>query len=620
MFTIIATELPRINVNTADYIVIAIYFIAILFCGTWFGRNTKTTKDFFFGGQKFAWWLVAISCIATLVGSYSFINYAERAYSNGFSATMNYTMDWYVIPLFVLAWLPIIYFTRVTSIPEYFEKRFDYRTRMAALFIILVYLVGYIGMNLYTIGVAARGMLGINIYLSAAVVALISAVYMHGGGQTSVIMTDLFQGLILIIAGLLVFAFGIYHLGGFGPFWDNLPLGHRLPFASLTQPKEFHTVGIFWDDAITGTIAFYCMNQGVLMRFMSAKSVRDSTKAIFVVLIIFMPVAALAVCNAGLIGKAMENAGMLHQQFEARHIFVVVANTVCRPGVFGLVMAALIAALMSTLDTYINAVSAIAVNDIWRPIVKPGRSDSYYLHSARYFAIAATILGFALIPFFASFESVAQAFTHFCSTVTPPMIVVITLGALWRRFTPAAAFYTLVVGFSINVASLFFPQMITPFAHGADPSDSYSYMRAFFGVVVSVTIAVIVSLFTKPRKSEEIPGLVLATVKEGMRLFKGGEPDENNAGRKVKGLALEVDDSQPEAIISLSQQEMDALRSKEGDLLYVCDARPWLGGLRSAHVKAGKAHDKPGIARLSSQLIAEGNLLPKIPATVEKIM
>lgn len=631
--------LPPMNVHSADYIVLIIYMLGVLFCGTWFGRNTKSTSEFFFGGHRFSWWLVGISCIATLIGSYSFIFYSERGYTNGLSAAMNYTMDWYVLPLFLLIWLPIIYFTRIKSIPEYFERRFDAKTRMAALVTIMVYLIGYIGVNLYTIGDVLKGMLGWNLYFAAFVVLAICAGYMYKGGQNSMIMTDLFQAGLLVGAGIIIFILGVNQLGGWSNFWNNFPVSHRLPFASFNTPTEYHTVGIFWDDAITGTIAFYCMNQGILMRFMSTRSVREGSKAMLGVLFLLMPLAAISVCSAGWVGKAMETAGLIKDPFMPRHVFVVITNAICSPGVFGFMMAALFAAMISTLDTYISAFSAITVNDIWKPFIVRNKDDKYYLKVARIVAVGAGAFGFVLIPFYASFASVAQAFSHFCSAVTPPMIVVIVLGAVWKRYTPNAAFSTLVFGFIINVTSLFIPAMITPIAHGEDPAGGHTYMRAFFGIVVSVTISLVVTLFSKPKPQSELAGLVACTVKEGMRQYKGGEPDEVNAGRKVSHLSLKVMEKEPEHkqkykfgqknqqrlqghnIVHLSEAKMQELHAQEGDLLYIADQRFWLGGLRSIHAKAGEPHQDGDMnLYLTADAAEQGDLLLDRPVMVEKIL
>ena len=138
----------EVQFSVADGVVIFAYFAGIVFLGMWFGKFTHTTADFFFGGQRFPWWVISVSCVATLVGSYSFIQYSEVGFNFGFSSLVAYTNEWFIMPLFLLGWLPIVYFGRLQSIPEYFERRFDRRTRLMVVALLLVYLVGYIGINL----------------------------------------------------------------------------------------------------------------------------------------------------------------------------------------------------------------------------------------------------------------------------------------------------------------------------------------------------------------------------------------------------------------------------------------------------------------------------------------
>ena len=135
----------------------------------------------------------------------------------------------------MIGWLPIVYYNRVASVPEYFERRFDRRTRFAVLIILLVYLQGYVGVNLLTIGQVLEDVLEFNsllfertgidlrvqageinwgVILLAAVAAVLSGLYLHAGGQTSVLMTDLAQGLLLLTAGLTVVFLGIAAVGG----------------------------------------------------------------------------------------------------------------------------------------------------------------------------------------------------------------------------------------------------------------------------------------------------------------------------------------------------------------------------------------------------------------------
>ena len=182
--------LPTLSVGTSlDYGIMVGYFLVILALGTWFGRYNKSTRDFFFGGQKFSWWFITMSLVATTVGSYSFIKYSRVAYNYGLSSSQTYLNDWFWVPLFLFGWLPIIFFSKVVSIPEYFDRRFGPAARAMVTGLLLIYLIGYVGINLYTMGTALEALLGWDVFTAACVVACISAVYVTWGGQTSVIVT-----------------------------------------------------------------------------------------------------------------------------------------------------------------------------------------------------------------------------------------------------------------------------------------------------------------------------------------------------------------------------------------------------------------------------------------------
>ena len=599
-----------------DWVALSLYLGLIVGIGVWFGKFTRTTSDFFFGGQRFSWWLIGVSCVATLVGSYSFVNYSEVGFNFGISSVTNYSNDWFVMPLFLLGWLPIIYSSRIQSIPEYFERRFDRRTRMLVLVLLLLYLEGYVGINLLTIGVAMNGLFGWNVVLSAAAMAFLSALYLHAGGQTSVLMTDLFQGFLLLAVGVGVFLAGVFQLGGFSGFWNALPEAHRLPFADFNSPPQFHFVGEFWNDAITGTFAFYFINQGVLMRFLSAKSVHDSRKAMIFVALFLMPVAAVAVGGAGWVGRAMVDTGLLPEGVEAQNAFVTVARAVSRPGIFGIVVAAMLAALMSTLDTLISAVSAIAVNDVWK-VFRPGRPDAHYLKAARVAAGACTVVGIALIPVFQQFASIYQALSYFTAIITPPLVVVIFLAITWQRFSPPAAFWTLLLGSAAMWLSLIFPSLVQPLAHGVAPDFGFSYMRSFFGVVVSFVLGVGLTFSSRGGNGSPEPGLTLATLVEGEARFKGGRPSNRGTDRS-KPLRLRIDQNAGDAL-HLPPEVLEELHVEPGEMVYATDARWWLGGFRSLHAKVDSTLGRDGELVISPKTVRRGNLRVRRPVVVERL-
>lgn len=606
--TIVGTKL--------DTFLIIAYFVLIFGFGSYFARFTRSTRDFFFGGQRFSWWLIAFSCIATTVGSYSFIKYSEAGFAYGLPSTMTYLNDWIVMPIFLLTWLPIIYFSRVTSVPEYFERRFDTKSRVMATIILMIYMIGYIGINLYTMGVALNALMGTDTFWSAVVVAVVCGLYVTAGGQTAVIMTDLLQGILLLIAGITLFFLGLNFLGGWDAFWTALPLEWRLPLAKFNEPHTFHFVGIFWQDGMANNIVYYMMNQGLILRFLSLKSEAEAKKTFLFVILVLMPLGAIATANAGWLGKAFIETGILSSDTNAHHVFVKVVEVLCGPGGFGLMMAALIAALMSTIDTLINAVAVVTVNDIYRPYLVHNRDDHHYLSAARVISLLATGVGVVLVPLFAQFKSIYVAHGAFIASVTPPMAMALLMGALWRRFTTPAAFWTMLGGSIAIGLSIAYPVLITPFGHGVDPAGSFKYLRALYGLAVSFGIGVVVTMMTRPRPLEEIQGLCIGTLAHARERFKGGPVNEEKGGTITGHLQIVPGTK----TVSLHPSAMQLLKARSGDLVYVCDRRRWLGGLRSVHAKLGPEH-REGVhdIHISQDLAEEGELLASRSHRVEKI-
>ncbi|HOZ48182.1 MAG TPA: sodium/solute symporter [Candidatus Hydrogenedentes bacterium] len=602
-----------------DYGVMLAYFALIVVFGLFFGRYTHSTNDFFFGGQRFSWWLIAFSAIASTVGSYSFVKYSEVGFRYGLSSTQSYLNDWFWMPILLFIWLPIIYYQRVTSVPEYLDRRFGRANRIAATCLLLVYLVGYIGINLLTLGRVFETLLGWPVMLGAGLTALAVTLYVITGGQTSVIMTDLAQGIILLATGLGLFFAGVWHLGGFGDFWSLLPQSHKFAFSEFAAPDKFSFLDIYAQDGLANTGAFVLINQGMIMRFLSLKSVREARRMAVCWALILAPIAALTTSSGGWIARALTANGELDTS--AGDAFVSAAHFLCRPGVFGFVLAALTAALMSTADTLINAVSAVFVNDIWRPYVRPNWSDRAQLRVARITSLMAGLLGLLLVPVYARWGSIYEAHAMFTAAITPPLVVAVFFGILWKRFTPTAAFVTLVAGFALIMASFpwnpWGPLLVKPFAFGMGP-DSYTYMRALYGLVVCTVIGLSVTFLTKARPAEELVGLVSGTQMEAIRRYKGGEANRT-PGKKAR-LPLVVDESLSGSDIAiLPQSALDTLFARPGDVVYLCDPRWWFGGLRSVHLKAAE----PGQARevrIGPEALETSHLISGQDVIIEKIL
>lgn len=602
--------------TSLDLAVMITYFIAVVGFGVYFGKYSTTTKDFYFGGQRFAWWVIAFSATATTVGSYSFVKYSEAGFNYGISSVQSYLNDWFWVPILLLVWLPIIYFQRVQSVPEYFERRFDRPTRVVATTIILLYLVGYVAINLLTLGTALQTMLGWPVLLGASVACVAVTFYVFAGGQTSVIMTDLVQGITLLVVGLGIFLGGVLHLGGFVDFWALLPESHRYIFSEFNRPDNFSFIGIYGQDGLANTGAFVLMNQGIIMRFLALRSVKDARKMSICWILLLAPLAAITVSGGGWIAKALMENGELESN--AKDSFIHAAHFLCSPGIFGFVLAALMAALMSTADTLINASSAIFVNDVYRPYFKSEADDKHYLKVARISSLSVAAIGLLLVPLFAG-DTVYQAHAKFTAAITPPIVVAILLGVLWKRFNTPGALAAMVGGGLCVFLSTFPPFdaiLLKPLAFGMG-EESFKFIRAIFGLLASGVLGVVVSLATRPQPAEKLVGLVTGTQLQAMEYFKGS-PINRREGCVVY-LPVQTDTSltDPE-IVSVSAQGLESLAAEPGDLLYVCDRRWWFGGLRSLHTKAGESCEE-AVLRLSPEAMARGHFQEGDLVYVEKI-
>jgi len=573
------------------------YVFFVLGAGLFFARNNKSTEDFFFGGRRFSWWLIAMSMLATGVGSHSFAKYASKGFEYGFSSTMTYMNDWFFMPLLLFGWIPIIYYMKVNSIPEYFQRRFNSTVRNLSTFTMLLYLVGYIGIGLLALGSLLQPILGWEINTIIIVVAVISGIYVSLGGQTAIIFTDFIQGIILLFAGLLIFGLGIAYLGGFDSFWNNLSIANKLPLADFNSPPDFNFAGIFWQDGIVGSVGFAFMNQAVIMRFLAARSVVHARRATIMNVLVFLPIGTIAVSNSGWVARAIANTSpdVIAETTNPNGIFTVVAGIVSgSEAIFAFLVAAVVAALMSSLDSQINASAAVAVNDIYTPLSK-NPSEKTRLRVSMFTSLLVTFIGIQAAFLFSKYGTIYEAHGAFHSVVTPPMVTVIFLGIFWKRFSSRAAVLTFIVGAIFIMLGIEYPKtFVQPFSHGIEFVDAkpWSYIRALYNVFACVSIGIIVTLFTKPPKNyDRIKGLTIWTIKDGPQYFKGSDVNKN-AGITIQFSGAEVEVTQKDNNeVSLPKNYMDKIKGNKGDLIYISDHRWYLGGLKSTHARLGSVSD-----------------------------
>ncbi len=631
-------------------VVLCIYFVVIMSIGIYFSRFSSNINDFFYSGQRLSWWLPLASLTATGIGAYSYMKYSEQGFTTGLSSTHIYFNDWFLFTVFIFAWIPILYFNKIKSIPEYFERRYNSTARYISVFIILAYIFFYIGFNLFTLGVAIEGFFSIPMYISIPIVASLLGIYVSLGGQTAVIFTDVFQGLMLYLLGIMVIGYGLYTLGGLEDFWSYLPIAHRAPLAPFNSNVNYNTVGIFWADSLVASIAFIYMNQGFLMRFLTVRNVQHARIAALSNIIVTVPLSALFIGAMGWIAKSIVskqaalgltgpdtlNIVNSHHTFFETTYFVIQSN----PWLMGFVFAAIIAALMSTVDSLVNAATAIGIYDIYKPLIRPIASDRHYLRVARVFSAIVVFAGVLLVIWFTRQQGTLMAI-HYkgIMLIIPPVVTTIFLGLLWKNFHSLSACVSMCMGILCMWFTIVYPEPVywlREFLLGPVGEGRIIYFRAPFGVLFTALSGTICQwcfphskavalkkevesryhsyyenldvsqmqiiknriLKVKDRiillflqgVDKNIDGLTAGTLAQAMFKYKGNKEPNLKKGQKVKNLTLKIDPSMNRGDIKLSQSVCDQLCAQIGDQVYLSDQRWYLGGLRSGHLRLKNVH------------------------------
>ena len=218
-------------------------------------------------------------------------------------------------------------------------------------------------------------------------------------------------------------------------------------------------------------------------------------------------------------------------------------------------------------------------------------------------------------------DTIYGAHSMFTAAVTPPVLMAILLGITWKRYTPTAAFVTIVGGAVLIGLSFVWPDaLVGPFDFGMGP-DSYKFMRALFGLLAAGGLGLVVTLVTKPKAAEALKGLVAGSQTEAMVRFKGAQPNRRPGDKALLQVRFDPALSGDSTVI-VPQTALDTMAAEPGDLLYASHQRWWYGGLKSVHVKAGAPGDaqEGDLLRISPEDAATAHFTEGQQVVVEKIM
>ncbi|WP_417850181.1 sodium:solute symporter family transporter [Thalassoglobus sp.] len=513
------------QLTTPDYIVILLYLAGTIGIGIAIGRKMKTGSEFFLGGRQLPWWAIGMSLVATDIGGTDIIGVGGAAYTHGLAVA---NFEWIgCIPAMIIGaflFIPFFYRTGVFTIPEYLERRYNVGVRTVMAICWLLFMACNLGIMLLASAKMMSAVFGWNEPLCILVTAVLVGAYTCVGGLAAVVYTDMIQCTVMIIGCLLVLVLGIIEVGGFEELQNRLaevearkleeargenepeineeapPADRPLERTSLLLPADttspFPWTGIYFGLALILSPAYWIGNQAIVQRSLGAKSDFEA-KASYIWGALLKNIIPIIVAVPGLVAMAL-----LPDLESGDTAIPSLVNRLLPVGLRGLFVAAFLAALMSSVDSYLNSAATIVSNDLYKRFVNRNVTDEQLLTIGRATTLALVIWAviFAFLLTLASESSGIYAiFQTLMAFFQGPAFAVLLFGMLWKRATGKAAFIALLCGIATSIMLYILSQVAVTDALGWEPLFRIQEPFLYFSVwafLVTAFLLVLISLIT----------------------------------------------------------------------------------------------------------------------------
>ncbi len=497
---------------TIDYVVLALYFIVIFAIGWHFARKERTTTDYFLASRDVAWWAIGASLFSSNIGSEHFIGLAGTGAASGMAVGH---FEWLAaVIVLILGWVFVPFYLRsnVYTMPEFLERRYNgaCRTYLASISLI-AYVFTKIAVAVFAGAIVLKAVLGWSMWQSSLALVIATGIYTVAGGLAAVIYTEVIQTVILVVGALVLMFIGLDKVGG----WSGLQASVPQDFFHMMKPatdKDFPWTGIFFGAPILG-IWYWCTDQVIVQRVLSAKDIGHAKGGTVVCgFLKILPVFMLIV--PGMTARALYPAEMAADSNTA---FPVLVSRLMPVGLQGVMVAAMLAALMSSLSAVFNSSSTIFTMDFYKKI-RPEASERRLVNVGRVATTIMVILGLLWIPFMSRISNELYIYLQSVQAyISPPIAAVFLLGVFWKRINGQGAIVSLLVGFVLGAV-----RFLLEVAYAGAPLSGFLefYVRmnflhfAVLMFVVCVAVLVAVSLLTRAPEAEKVAGLTFQTVKE----------------------------------------------------------------------------------------------------------
>jgi solute:Na+ symporter, SSS family len=521
------------SLGWVDSIIVAIYFAFVLGIGYYLLRFTKTGDDFFMAGRDMTMWIAGLSFVAANLGSLELMGWAAAAYQYGILATHWYGIGAIPAMLFLgIIMMPFYYISKTHSVPGYLKLRFGEGASMLSATSFGFMTVFMSGINMYSMAIVMKVVLGWDIHFSIWVSSITVLVYVVLGGLLSAIFNEVLQFMLIWLGALMIPIIGLIETGGWSGMvariHQNFPAGDYTHLWSTMGSFQDNPMGIHWTGIVFGlgaiiSFAYWTTDFLVVQRVLTAKNLRAAKMApiigagfkMMVPLIVILPgLLGLAVIMPKLVPENMVSAANPHSYNE---VLPLMLARYAGPGLLGLGVTALIAGFMSGMAGNVSAFATVWTYDIYRPLhvklSKKEDTDAYYVKIGRWCTVLGVLVSIGTAYLVQSFASIMDYVQALFSFFVAPLFGTVILGMLWKRATKAGAFWGLLAGMSSSIGMWAWvkidPSALKIIALSPYAKDMAENMyRGLWCFLVVVIVTVVVSLFTESKSEKELVGLV----------------------------------------------------------------------------------------------------------------
>lgn len=516
------------SLSTLDWLVIAAYFTALLGLVLAVTRRQQTSTDYFLAGRNVGFFAIGASIFASNIGSEHIVGLAGQGASTGL-AMAHYELHAWIVVLLAWVFVPFYYQAGVFTMPEFLERRFGPKPRwILSLVSLAAYVLTKVSVTVYAGAIIFSTLLPDTFgspeaafWVGAVATVLLTGLYTVAGGLRAVLYTDAAQALVLLIGSGAITWFGLQQLGGWGElqaFAASNVADYAL-WRPLSDP-EFPWLGILIASPIVG-IWYWCTDQYIVQRTLAAKNLTEARRgALWGAFLKVWPVFIFLV--PGLIGAALNARGLLQIPLDAAgnpvgdQVFPTLVVSLLPAGLRGLVVAGLLAALMSSLSSLFNSTATLFTVDIYEKL-RPNAPQRQIVRVGRYATGVVIVLGLIWIPIMPAVSEggLYQYLQNVQSYLAPPITAVFLLGIFNQRVNARGAVWGMGLGFALGMAKL---GLQAVFGAGKIENPALLAMIAdlnflyFSGLLFLICVAVII-VFSRGEAApapEQLRGLTLA--------------------------------------------------------------------------------------------------------------